>query len=202
MLRDGLLDGVRAVLATRDGATERAPVTTAIRQRCAALGAEVAICELAPSGEAADEEELKGAVAATLGRLGGAEVLVVDGPALFEAAGGEGALLASMQAAWELTRAVAAEAMLESGGGVLLLIAPPPGAGEHAEAARAGLENLARTLSIEWARFATRAVAIAPGDPTTPAELADLVAYLASPAGAYFSGCQLDLRGGAREALL
>ena len=79
-------------------------------------------------------------------------------------------------------------------------MAPPDGGGgdelaRHARAARAGLENLARTLSIEWSRFAVTPVAIAPGARTQPAEIAKLCAYLASPAGAYFSGCLLDLRG-------
>jgi hypothetical protein len=36
-------------------------------------------------------------------------------------------------------------------------------------------------------------VAIAPGDDTDAGELAAIAAYLASPAGAYFSGCLLDL---------
>ena len=65
----------------------------------------------------------------------------------------------------------------------------------YADAARAGLENLARTLSIEWARYGITTVAIAPGEKTAASEVAALIAYLASPAGAYFSGCLLDLRG-------
>ena len=100
-----------------------------------------------------------------------------------------------MQACWDLTRAVAAAGMLERDGGLVVLIAPPPGAGEHAEAAAAGLENLARTLSIEWARFATRAVADRAGRRDRGRGDRPLVAYLASPAGAYYSGCLLDLRG-------
>ncbi|HLM85296.1 MAG TPA: hypothetical protein VK272_03810 [Solirubrobacteraceae bacterium] len=76
----------------------------------------------------------------------------------------------------------------------------PEGEGEHVEAACAGLENLARTLSIEWARHEVTAVAIAPGavgvaEAEAAAEVAVLTAYLASPAGAYFSGCLLDLGG-------
>ena len=80
-------------------------------------------------------------------------------------------------------------------GGRIVYIAPSPQDGAHAEAARAGLENLSRTLSIEWARHQTTTVTIAPGDETAAQEVAALVAYLASPAGAYFSGCLLDLRG-------
>ena len=121
---------------------------------------------MAPSADPGGEDEVQGLVAAALASSGGADLLVVDGPALFGAAAGEQALLACMQASWDVTRAVANEAMIEHDGGLVVVIAPAPGAGEHAEAARAGLENLARTLSIEWARFATRAVAIARGDAT------------------------------------
>lgn len=80
-------------------------------------------------------------------------------------------------------------------GGRIVYLAPAPSAGERSDAVRAGLENLARTLSIEWARHRITTVTIALGDTTTPGEAAALTAYLASPAGAYFSGCQLDLRG-------
>ena len=86
----------------------------------------------------------------------------------------------------------------DSRGGRIVYIAPRSDAGEHADAACAGLENLARTLSIEWARHGITAVAIAPGL-ASAAEIAALTAYLASPAGAYFSGCLLDLRGPARQ---
>jgi NAD(P)-dependent dehydrogenase (short-subunit alcohol dehydrogenase family) len=194
LLREGLLDGVRIVLATASGSGS-SPVAEAVEQRCSALGATVARCELAPSSEASDEEVLGRLAGDALAASGGADALVLDGAGLFAAAQGDDALLAAMQACWDLTRAVAAAGMVEQGGGLAVLIAPAPGAGEHAPAAAAGLENLARTLSIEWARFAARAVTIAPGDATGPGEIATLAAFLASPAGAYYSGCLLDLRG-------
>ncbi len=194
LLREGLLEGVGVVVATAPGAPA-SPTAEAAERRCSALGATVARCELAPSPEASEEEVLGRLAEDALASAGGADVLVVDGAGLFAAAKGDDALLAAMQACWELTRAVAAAGMVEHGGGLAVLIAPAPGAGAHAPAAAAGLENLARTLSIEWARFAARAVAIAPGDATAPEEIATLVAYLASPAGAYYSGCLLDLRG-------
>ena len=187
-----MLEGARVLVATAPRAGE---IADAVGGRLRALGARVERCDLEPGAPSAGEDAEAGVAADALGRLGGADLLVVDGAGLHAAADGEASLPAAMQAAWELTRTVAAEAMLGGEGGLVVLIAPPPGAGEHADAARAGLENLARTLSIEWARFATRAVAIAPGNATSPAELAELVAYLTSPAGAYFSGCQLDLRG-------
>jgi NAD(P)-dependent dehydrogenase (short-subunit alcohol dehydrogenase family) len=73
------------------------------------------------------------------------------------------------------------------------MVAPRPDAGRHATAARAGLENLARTLSVEWARYGITAVAIWPGRHTTDAELAQLTCFLVSPAGGYFSGCRWEL---------
>ncbi len=98
-------------------------------------------------------------------------------------------VLAALDGAWEAIRAHA----LPPGPALILLIAPPPGDQHHA-AARAGLENLARTLSIEWARHGVRPVAILPGARTTGDELAELVAFLASRAGAYYAGCAFTLR--------
>ena len=82
----------------------------------------------------------------------------------------------------------------------------------HSSAARAAVENLTRVLSIEWARFGIRLTALASGHFATdalkkypqpvyegvartvplqrlgePRSSAWLVAYLASPAGDYFS---------------
>jgi NAD(P)-dependent dehydrogenase (short-subunit alcohol dehydrogenase family) len=92
-------------------------------------------------------------------------------------------LVAWSGAVWERVRGLAAHP-----GAQLVLVAPPEG-----EAARAALENLARTLSIEWARFGIRTVCVAPRASTPDATVADVVAYLLSPAGDYFSGCRLDL---------
>jgi NAD(P)-dependent dehydrogenase (short-subunit alcohol dehydrogenase family) len=127
-----------------------------------------------------------------LAEPGGLDMLVVDGAALF-ARGGLGTCL---EGVWEATAAVVNGAFLPAAlGGRIVYLAPAPGTGKQADAARAGLENLARTLSVEWARHRITVVTIALGDATIPSEAAALTAYLASPAGAYFSGCQLDLRG-------
>jgi NAD(P)-dependent dehydrogenase (short-subunit alcohol dehydrogenase family) len=75
----------------------------------------------------------------------------------------------------------------------VVLVAPRPSAGEYAQALRAGLENLARTLSIEWSRYDVRTTAVLPGEQTTDGEAGELVAFLASPAGDYWSGCALTL---------
>jgi NAD(P)-dependent dehydrogenase (short-subunit alcohol dehydrogenase family) len=76
-------------------------------------------------------------------------------------------------------------------GGVLVLLGPAPGAGTHAGAARAALENLARTLATEWARHGVRTAAILPADGADPDTVAGLACFLASPAGAYVSGAVL-----------
>jgi NAD(P)-dependent dehydrogenase (short-subunit alcohol dehydrogenase family) len=144
-------------------------------------------------------------VAVALAELQSLDLLVVDGASLFAdglaCAKGEKdcartALRTCLDSAWNVTRAVVNFAFLPGRrGGRIIYLAPSPGGGAHAGAARAGLENLARTLSIEWARHGITVVAIAPGDDTSECELAALTAYLGSPAGAYFSGCLLDLRG-------
>ncbi|HYZ82487.1 MAG TPA: hypothetical protein VE571_14520 [Solirubrobacteraceae bacterium] len=119
--------------------------------------------------------------------------LVIEAGATFGAGGPEG-LRVALEHAWRAARAVATAAFIATGGpGRLLLIAPGPDAGPHAGAARAGLENLARTLSVEWARYGVTAVAITPGATTSDAEVAELVCFLVSEAGGYFSGCRFAL---------
>lgn len=185
---------------------------------CAALGASVSSCApLTETGAVAEEAALDARIADVLREAGGVDLLVVAGADFFAhglavAGDGHAALRACMDGAWSATRAVVNRAFLalsaagEAGaggpaqgadarGGRIVYLAPAADAGAHADAARAGLENLARTLSIEWARHGITTVAIAPGADTPTEQVATLVAYLASPAGAYFSGCLLDLRG-------
>jgi citronellol/citronellal dehydrogenase len=113
----------------------------------------------------------------------------------------------------------------ESRGGKILNVTLSPHHGlpgmAHSSAARAAVENLTRVLSIEWARFGIRLTALAAGHFATETlmtkypqpvvegvagtvplqrlgteeEFAWLVAYLASPAGDYFSGAVLTLDG-------
>jgi hypothetical protein len=118
--------------------------------------------------------------------------LVYDaGPAF--ASGSQPGLQDALEHAWVATRGVATGALIPAGAGKVVLIAPRPEVGSFAAAARAALENLARTLSVEWARYGVTTVAVAPGARTGEDELAELVAFLASPAGDYFSGCQFEL---------
>jgi NAD(P)-dependent dehydrogenase (short-subunit alcohol dehydrogenase family) len=208
LLRPRLLDGVSIVLAGASGDRRAASagLAAAVSAVCSGLGARVSDCSL--DGGAPldlDEAAIERAVDRALAGAGGVELLVVDGAGLFASVPGDGpadarvALSACLDASWNVTRAVANGAFLPgASGGRIVYLAPPADAGTHACAAVAGLENLARTLSIEWARHGITAVAIAPGAGAGAGmahEVAALTAYLASPAGAYFSGCLLDLRG-------
>jgi NAD(P)-dependent dehydrogenase (short-subunit alcohol dehydrogenase family) len=177
MLRAGLLEGI--VVATAGGAAH-------VASACAALGAST----VALGADLGDED----AVIAAAGALGPVSTLVCDAAAPFAAAGGgvEG-LGAGLDGAWIATRAVANAVWRPGAGGKLVLLGPRPRDGVHAGALGAALENTARTLSIEWARYAIRTSAVLPGDQATDDDVAGLVAYLASPAGDYFSGCAFTL---------
>ncbi|HEY2141044.1 MAG TPA: hypothetical protein VGG98_03160 [Solirubrobacteraceae bacterium] len=177
LLRQDLLEGTSVLVA---GATEPdAHFSSAVDEACTELGARVHVCAPDVAEEAVAE-------------IGSLDLLAVDGAGLFV----HGGLRTCLDMAWSATHAVANLAFLpRAEGGRIVYIAPAPSAGEHADAARAGLENLSRTLSIEWARHGITTVTIALGDDTSASEVGAIVAYLASPAGAYFSGCLLDLRG-------
>jgi NAD(P)-dependent dehydrogenase (short-subunit alcohol dehydrogenase family) len=182
LLRPGLLDGVTLLLAGAGGSRG-----TAIETTLGELGARVSPWPMAGGSDAP--------VAAAAPGAGDVDLLVVDAATVF-AANQEDALRVSLDLSWEATQEVVTAAFIEPGRpGRVLYVAPAPDAGLHADAARAGLENLARTLSIEWARYAISTATIALGAQTSDGELAALLAYLASAAGDYFSGCQLDLRG-------
>ena len=204
LLRAGLLEGVSVLIGgappvpRRVGAQAGAKesVAHAVRAACAELGASLLEWDpaLAPARPDAVVFDGPGAFACALEGTPRAPERAGDPEGA--GAGEREALDRCMELAWELTRAVADSAPLSAGwAGRIIYIAPPAAAGVHAVAARAGLENLSRTLSIEWARHGVTTAAIAPGEETAVEEIGALVAYLASPAGAYFSGCLLDLTG-------
>lgn len=182
VLRPGVLEDL-TLCVVGDGATER--------ERAAALGARVVTVD----GDLADED----AVAVAVGALGHIDVLVVDAASAFaDAGGGMAGLRRAVDDGWNVVRAVVnaswvAEAPEGEGGpstgGKVVFLAPATDAGEHANAVGAALENAARTLSVEWARFGVRITAVRPREGASDDERAELVAFLASPAGDYFTGC-------------
>jgi len=216
LLRPGLLQGVSVVLARAptDASGEGAGASLAadVADVCAGLGARVLDLALEDDRlDAGGAEPDMGEVVERLltGSAGELEVLVVDGAGLFaralasagshgQAGSARGALRACLDASWSATHALVNRILLPGGrGGRIIYLTPSADAGEHAGAARSGLENLARTLSIEWARHGITTVAVVPASGSADAggQVAALTAYLASPAGAYFSGCLLDLSG-------
>jgi NAD(P)-dependent dehydrogenase (short-subunit alcohol dehydrogenase family) len=173
VLRDGLLDG-RAIALVGD----------ALAPRLERLGARVE-----PVPDPDGDEERVGEWARTAAPL---SALVYDARPAF-GSGGDAALTESLERGWVAVREVATGALIPAEAGKVVLVGPHAGAGPRAEAARAGLENLARTLSIEWARHGVTAAMVAPGPSTTEAQLAELVCFLVSPAGEYLTGCRLEL---------
>jgi len=179
VLREDLLAGRAIVLAGGPG--------DHIRDALEALGARV---EPMPSGIDLQDEERVGEWAAAHAPL---HAVVYDASGGF-AQGGLAGLSAALDGGWGAIREVVSGALLPAGaGGRVILVGPPPDAGALADSARAALENLVRTLSVEWARHEITAAMIAPGPATTQRDLAELVCFLVSPAGAYLSGCRLDL---------
>lgn len=131
----------------------------------------------------------------------------------------------NVQGTWLMTHAAATKAFIPQGGGKVLSITLSPHNGMpgmvHSGAARAAVENMMRTLAVEWARFGIKTCALAAGQFATETlltkypqvvvdnlersipigragraeEMAWLVAYLASPAGDFFSGTTITIDG-------
>lgn len=178
IFRAGLLDGRRLAVAGGEGAAFSATLRD--------LGAWVGVL---PDEVVLDDGTSSAWVKQRLPLHG----LVFDSRAAF-AGGGRDGLRQALRLAWLATRAVFTGALIAGEEPAkVTLIAPGPEAGPHCEPARTGLENLARTLSVEWARFGVTTVTVCPGASTTRDELAQLVGFLHSPAGEYFSGCRFDL---------
>jgi citronellol/citronellal dehydrogenase len=126
---------------------------------------------------------------------------------------------------WLMSHAAATKAFIPGGGGKILSVTLSPHNGMpgmvHSGAARAAVENMMRTLAVEWARFGVTTCAVAAGQFATetlltkyppevvanversiplgrtgrPEEVAWLLAYLASPAGDFYSGTTITIDG-------
>jgi citronellol/citronellal dehydrogenase len=131
----------------------------------------------------------------------------------------------NVQGTWLMTHAAATKAFIPQGEGKVLSVTLSPHNGMpgmvHSGAARAAVENMMRTLAVEWARFGIKTCALAAGQFATETlltkyprvvvdnlersipigragrseEMAWLVAYLASPAGDFYSGTTITIDG-------
>ncbi len=126
---------------------------------------------------------------------------------------------------WLMTHAAARKAFIPQRSGCILNVTLSPHNGMpgmvHSGAARAAVENMTRTLSIEWSRYGIRTCSVAAGQFATevlqtkypkeitegiaetiplgrlgrPEEMAWMLAYLASPAAEFFSGSVITIDG-------
>ena len=125
-----------------------------------------------------------------------------------------------------MTREVAVRAMIPARAGAIVNVIANIARGfpgmVHTGAARAGVENMTKSLAVEWAQFDVRVNAVAPGiiqssgiaqyppelvqagvarTPQkrigTVEEVAHAIVYLASPAAAFVTGATLQIDGGA-----
>jgi citronellol/citronellal dehydrogenase len=245
VFRDGLLDGQVAIVTGGGSGFGRATALELAR-----LGASVVVAgrRRAPLEETAalsdagrvsaeecdirEEDQVDRLVGATLERHGRIDVLVNNAGGQFlspaediSPKGFRTVMRLNVEGTWLMTHAVATRAMIPAGGGKIISVTLSPHHGlpgmAHSSAARAAVENLMRTLSIEWSRFGIRLNAVAAGQFATetlltkypqplvealastiplgrlgePDEIAWLVALLASPAGDFFSGSVLTVDG-------
>jgi citronellol/citronellal dehydrogenase len=212
-------------------------------------GAQVAICGRREEPLAAVQEELGDACLAvptdirepeqveklvdqTLERFRRIDILINNAGGQFTAPAEEISLKGwravhrlAIDAAWDLTLAVASRSMIPNREGVIVFIGFSPRRGmadfAHAAAARAALENLAGSLALEWSKHGIRSVCVALGNIGTesldgygaervaewerevplgrlgaPEEAAALIAFLVSPGGAYVTGTTVVMDGG------
>ena len=117
-------------------------------------------------------------------------MLVLDGPRPVAAPPTQReALLACMQASWEVTRAVANAALIERVGGLIVTLARRRRAPASTPRRRGRAWRTSRARCRSSGRgYATRAVCVAPGDATTAEQLAELVCLAGLARGLLFLG--------------
>ena len=179
-----------------------------------------------------DEEGVERFIAAAVERHGRLDVLVNNAGGQFLSPaesitpkGFRTVIELNVLGTWLMTHAAATRAFIPQEQGKVISVTLSPHNGMpgmvHSGAARAAVENMMRTLSVEWARFGIRTCAVAAGQfdtetlrtkyprqvvenvaGTVPVgrlgteeEMAWLLAYLASPAGDFFSGAVVTIDG-------
>jgi citronellol/citronellal dehydrogenase len=131
----------------------------------------------------------------------------------------------ALDATWDVTSKAAARFLIPQRSGVVLFISFSPHVQvgyAHATAARVAVENLAASLGSEWARYGIRTVALGVGQVLTegaldaygedvvrawersvplgrlgrPDDIAQLAAFLASPAASWITATTVKVDGG------
>lgn len=182
-----------------------------------------------------DEESIAAAVDFAVEKLGSLDGLVNNGGGQFPSPavginrkGWDAVIETNLTGTFSMSREVATRAMFEHGGGAIVNVIAQMWNGfpmmAHTGAARAGVDNLTKTLAFEWAPFSVRVNAVAPGiilssgvdnySPAnqkfffdsiehipagrlgTPREVAAAVVFLLGPAANFITGATLRVDGG------
>ena len=247
VFRDGLLDGVVCVVSGAGSGLGRESALELTRLGATVVGCGRRSEPLVETAELAaglaggyefevldirEEEPVGSFFDALLARHGRLDVLLNNAGGQFlapaesiSAKGFRTVIDLNVQGTWLMTHAAATKAFIPQGGGKVISVTLSPHNGMpgmvHSGAARAAVENMMRTLAIEWARFGITTCALAAGQFATetlltkypqvvvdnversipagrtgrPEEIAWLVAYLASPAGDFISGTTITIDG-------
>ncbi|HEX8958306.1 MAG TPA: SDR family oxidoreductase [Solirubrobacterales bacterium] len=247
IFRPGLLDGLVCVVSGAGSGLGRATALELVRLGATVLGcgrreeplAETAALAAPLPGafereamDIRDEEAVERLLDGLLERHGRLDVLVNNaggqfmGPAeAITPKGFRTVIELNVLGTWLMTHAAATKAFIPQREGKVLSVTLSPHNGmpgmAHSGAARAAVENMMRTLAIEWSRFNVKLCALAAGQFGTEVlrtkypkavvdnvarsvplgrlgeaeEMAWLVAYLASPAGDFFSGTTITIDG-------
>jgi citronellol/citronellal dehydrogenase len=247
VFRDGLLDGAVVVVSGAGTGLGRETALEMLRLGATVIGCGRRVEPLAETAELAaglpgrfehesldirEEEPVDAFFDRLLERHGRLDTLVNNAGGQFlspaEAISPKGfrtVIELNVTGTWLMSHAAATKAFIPAGGGKILSVTLSPHNGMpgmvHSGAARAAVENMMRTLSIEWARFGITTCAIAAGQFATetlltkyppqivervarsipvgrtgrPEEVAWLLAYLASPAGNFYSGTTITIDG-------
>jgi citronellol/citronellal dehydrogenase len=247
VFRDGLLDGLVCALSGAGTGLGREATLELVRLGAAVVGCGRREEPLAETAELAaglpgsfeyealdirEEGPVGGFFDGLLERHGRLDVLVNNAGGQFlapaesiSAKGFRTVIDLNVMGTWLMTHAAATKAFIPQGGGKVMSVTLSPHNGMpamvHSGAARAAVENMMRTLAVEWARFGIKTVSLAAGQFATeefrskypqvvvdnversipigrggkPEEMAWLVAYLASPAGDFYSGTTITIDG-------
>ncbi|MGK4007187.1 SDR family oxidoreductase [Sorangium sp. So ce1036] len=180
-----------------------------------------------------DPEQIAALVGQVLERFGRVDVLVNNAGGQFPSPamdmtprGWEAVVRNNLNGTFFMTREVATRAMIPARRGRIVNVTASVSRGfpgmAHTGAARAGVENLTRSLAVEWAAFGVRVNAVAPGNNirssgtaqygdellelarratplkrlATPEEVSRLIVFLASDQNDFITGAVYGIDGG------